>query len=121
MFSTTRIIARPKDSGFGQHWGIQLFTGYVAHLMPEGVQIVTLEVFAKGRPVTEIKRIDPRHAGAVYARVEASRLNFSAYDLFERNCEHYAMAMAGEVPESPQVKGFMVLLLGAGLILAMGR
>lgn len=121
MFSPTRIIARPKDSGFGQHWGIQLFTAHVAHLMPDGVQVVTLEAFAKGRHVTEIKRIDPRHAGAVYARVETSRQNFSAYDLFERNCEHYAMAMAGEVPESPQVKGFVAVLMGAGLIWAMAR
>jgi len=119
MFSPTRIIARPKDTGLGDHWGVQLFNQLVAHVTPEGVHVVPLAEFAKNRPVKEIKRIDPHQAGHVYARVEASRRNPWAYDLLERNCEHYATTVAGDVPDSPQVKGFLFVLLGVGLIWAL--
>ena len=41
------------------------------------------------------------------------------YDLWNRNCEHYATWLMGEEPKSPQVTGaFVVGLIGTVLWLA---
>ena len=89
-----RIIARPKLIGVGEHWGVVLPNGLVAHHGPEGEKIVTLDEFAQQRPVKEIKRADPA-------------LNAHIMD----NCETYATWLIGEKPHSPQVLG--VAILGA--------
>ena len=56
---SARIIARPKLTGLGEHWGVQLPNGYVAHHTQAGERLVTLNEFSEGRPVKEIKRVDP--------------------------------------------------------------
>lgn len=121
MFSNTqhpvRIIARTKLSGFGEHWGVQLPDGNVAHLTTTGEQIVSFDVFAQGRPVKEIRRAAPEQYGQIMWRATASARTPGQYRLLDRNCETYATWLMGEKPQSPQVQG-MVLV---GLIAAFLR
>lgn len=111
-----RIIARTKLSGFGEHWGVQLPDGTVAHLTPAGEQIVSFEEFAQGRPIKEIRRAAPEHYGQIVWRATATAHNPGQYRLLDRNCETYATWLMGEVPQSPQVQGILVLGLFAALL-----
>ena len=106
-----RIIARPKLSGFGEHWGVQLPDGTVAHRTQAGEQIVSLAEFAQGRPVKEIRRAAPEHYGQIVWRATASVQNPGQYRLLDRNCETYATWLMGETPQSPQVQGVALLAL----------
>ena len=48
-YSRMAVIARDKLTGFGEHWGILLPTGYVAHNTDErNTHVVTFEEFAAG-------------------------------------------------------------------------
>ena len=111
-----RIIARTKLSGFGEHWGVQLPDGTVAHLTPSGEQIVSLDVFAQGLPVKEIRRAAPEHYGQIVWRATATAQNPGQYRLLDRNCETYATWLMGEKPQSPQVQGAVVLGLIAAFL-----
>lgn len=110
------IIARPKLSGFGEHWGVQLPDGTVAHHTPTGVHIVSCAEFAQGLPVKVIRRAAPEHYGQIVWRATASVHNPGQYRLLDRNCETYATWLMGEVPQSPQVQGMLVLSLFAVLL-----
>ena len=112
-----RIVSRPKLSGVGDHWGVQLPNGNVAHLTPTGEQIVTFDDFAQGRPVKEIRRAPPEQYAQIIRRVTLSVQNPGQYRLLDRNCETYATWLIGEKPQSPQVTGVVVL----GLIAAFLR
>lgn len=112
-----RIICRPKLSGIGEHWGVQLPNGNVAHLTPTGEQIVTFTDFAQGRQVKEIRRAPPEQYGQIMQRVTLSVQNPGQYRLLDRNCQTYATWLIGEKPQSPQVMGVVVL----GLIAAFLR
>ncbi|WP_436296328.1 MULTISPECIES: lecithin retinol acyltransferase family protein [unclassified Variovorax] len=65
-----------------------------------------------------------RTASSTTASCRARRAHQSVgrtppYDLWNRNCEHYATWLMGEKPQSPQVNGAVVLgLLGTVLWLA---
>jgi hypothetical protein len=111
-----RIIARTKLSGVGEHWGVQLPDGTVAHLTPAGEQIVSLDEFAQGRPVKEIRRAAPEYYGQIVWRATASAHNPGQYRLLDRNCETYATWLMGEKPQSPQVQGVVVLGLIAAFL-----
>ncbi|TRZ57847.1 MAG: NC domain protein [Rhodocyclaceae bacterium] len=111
-----RIISRPKLSGIGEHWGVQLPTGDVAHLTPSGEQIVGVLEFAQGRPIKEIRRASPEQSSQVMWRATASVKNPGPYRLLDRNCETYATWLIGEEPQSPQVQGVVVLGLIAALL-----
>ena len=111
-----RIIARTKLSGFGEHWGVQLPDGTVAHLTPAGEQIVSFEEFAQGRLIKEIRRAAPDQYGQIVWRATASANNPGQYRLLDRNCETYATWLMGETPQSPQVQGVVVLGLIAAFL-----
>jgi hypothetical protein len=111
-----RIIARPKLIGVGEHWGVELPNGLVAHHSPEGEKIVTFDEFAQHRPVKEIKRADPALNTHIMGRAITSVQRPGIYHLFDRNCETYATWLIGEKPHSPQVLG--VAILGAVVICA---
>lgn len=50
------ILARPKQSGFGWHWGTALSDGSVAHTMPViGKHVSSLAEFSTGLPITVIR------------------------------------------------------------------
>jgi hypothetical protein len=114
--SPARIIARTKLSGFGEHWGVQLPDGTVAHLTPEGERIVSFVEFAQGRPVKKIRRAAPEQHGQIMWRATASVHNPGQYRLLDRNCETYATWLIGEKPQSPQVQGVVVLGLIAAFL-----
>lgn len=111
-----RIVSRPKLSGIGEHWGVQLPNGNVAHLTPIGEQIVSVSDFAQGRPVKEVRRAAPEQQVQILRRVAQSTQNPGQYRPLDRNCETYATWLIGEKPHSPQVKGVLVLALFAAFL-----
>lgn len=114
-----RIIARPKLIGIGEHWGVELPNGLVAHHSPEGEKIVSIEEFAQQRPVKEIKRADPALNPLIMERAVASARRPGTYHLTDRNCETYATWLIGDKPHSPQVLGIAILgaiVIGAVLM-----
>ena len=120
MFFNTqpiRIISRPKLTGLGEHWGVQLPDGNVAHLTPEGEQIVSFTEFAQGRPIKEVRRAAPEQRAQIMQRLTLSLQHRGPYRLLDRNCETYATWLLGETPQSPQVQGVIFL----GLIAAFLR
>lgn len=117
--SGARIIARPKLIGIGEHWGVELPNGLVAHHSPEGEKIVALVEFSQRLPVKEIKRVDPALNARIMERAMASVRSPGTYHLFDRNCETYATWLIGEKPHSPQVLGAAILgaiVIGAVLL-----
>lgn len=120
MFTTRQfpicIVARSKLSGIGDHWGVQLPNGNVAHLTPTGEQIVSYTDFAQGRPVKEIRRAAPEQYAQIMQRVTQSVQNPGRYRLLDRNCETYATWLIGDKPQSPQVQGVVVLGLLAAFL-----
>lgn len=114
--SPVRIVARPKLSGVGEHWGVQLPDGNVAHLTPDGEQIVNFQQFALDRTVREVRRAAPEAHGAVVRRAAMSVRDPSQYRLLDRNCETYATWLMGEEPRSPQVQGAVLLGLVAAFL-----
>ncbi len=120
MFFNThpiRIISRPKLTGVGEHWGVQLPDGNVAHLTPDGEHVVTFAEFAQGRPIKEVRRAASEQRAQIMERLSLSLQHRGAYRLLDRNCETYATWLLGETPRSPQVQGIIVL----GLIAAFLR
>ncbi len=108
MFFNTqpiRIISRPKLTGLGEHWGVQLPDGNVAHLTPEGEQIVSFTEFAQGRPIKEVRRAAPEQRAQIMQRLSLSLQHRGPYRLLDRNCETYATWLLGEKPRSPHVEG----------------
>lgn len=118
LFNThpIRIISRPKLTGVGEHWGVQLPNGDVAHLTPDGEQVVSFAEFAQGRPVTEIRRAALDQRAHIMQRLALSLQQRGGYRLLERNCETYATWLLGETPRSPQVEGVIFLGLIAALL-----
>lgn len=110
------IIARTKLSGFGEHWGVRLPNGQVAHLTTEGERIVCFEEFAQGRLVKVIRRASPEQYGQIMWRANHTAKNPGQYRLLDRNCETYANWLVGEKPESPQVQGWVLLGLLAAFL-----
>lgn len=120
MFFNThpiRIISRPKLTGLGEHWGVQLPDGNVAHLTPDGEHVVSFAEFAQGRPIKEVRRAAPEHRAQIMQRLSLSLQHRGPYRLLDRNCETYATWLLGETPRSPQVQGVIFL----GLIAAFLR
>lgn len=109
--TSIRIISRPKLTGLGEHWGVQLPDGRVAHLTPDGEHLVTFAEFAQGRPVREVRRADPGQHAQIMNRLALSLEQKGPYRLLDRNCETYATWLLGEAPRSPQVEGFILLSL----------
>jgi hypothetical protein len=111
-----RIVSRPKLSGIGEHWGVQLPDGNVAHLTPRGEKIVLFVEFAQGRPVKEVRRAEPDQYAQIIRRVTLSIKNPGQYRLLDRNCETYATWLIGEKPQSPQVAGVVLVGLMAAFL-----
>ena len=113
------VISRPKLSGAGRHAGVLLPDGRVAHMTPEGAAIVGFEDFALGHPVKPEKAAPVECHRQLQWRAQQSVGRTAPYDLWNRNCEHYATWLMGEKPQSPQVTGVVLLgLIGSLLWLA---
>ena len=104
-----RIIARPKLSGFGEHWGVQLPDARVVHRTTTGNEVVSFRDFAQGRSVREVKKAKPEQYGSVMLRVNSALRAPAQYRLLDNNCEHFATWLLDGEPESPQVSGAAIL------------
>lgn len=107
--SPIRIVSRPKTTGFGEHWGVQLACGNVVHLTQNGERFVRFDEFAQNLPVKEIRRASPDQSAQIMQRVIQSLHQPGKYHLLDRNCETYATWVMGEKPQSPQVQGIIAL------------
>jgi hypothetical protein len=112
-----RVIARPKRSLAGDHWGVQLPNGQVIHLMPEGVSLHTFDAFVRGfeNNWKVVRAVDPVREPEINARVAEALRQGVEYRLHDQNCEVFANWLVGDPPVSPQVQG--VLILGAFALL----
>lgn len=116
-----RIISRPKLFGFGNHWGVQLPNGDVAHHTPLGERMVSYREFAQGLPVEEIRKAPYERYEAVLQRVRQSTQCPGPYRLGDRNCENYANWLLGDKPESPQVNGWATVGAIVGIVALLNR
>lgn len=99
------VVARPKLNGLGEHWGVLLPNGMVAHTTDDkGPHYVTYQEFAAGKQVKEIRKVPLSERQATLSRVHHEITHPSAYDLLANNCEIFANRVTGGVPESQQVK-----------------
>lgn len=111
------VIAREKLSGFGDHWGVQLPNGMVAHNTEErNVHLVTYEEFAAGKSVKVIREVPSSEHRGVMWRLQAELAAGRSYDLLQYNCEIFANMVTGYKPESPQVNGWLFVALLAFVV-----
>lgn len=117
--SPIRVISRPKLTGLGRHVGVYFNDGYVAHSTPErGAHVSTLVEFAQGR-VVQTERVVPESLRQeAVSRLSQIQSNKIPYHLTHRNCEVVANWLVGGKPESPQVLGWALALVVAGLFVA---
>ena len=101
-----RILSRPKLSGFGEHWGVQLPDGRVIHRTTHGVELISFNGFAQGLAVREVKRARRDTYPGIMERVREARQQPTGYRLLDNNCQHFATSLIGEQRESPQVVGW---------------
>lgn len=115
------IIAREKLTGLGEHWGVLLPNGYVAHNTDDkGPHYVTLQEFNAGRNVTEIRKVSSSEYNATLLRIQQELSNPKGYDLLTNNCETFANRVTGYTSESPQIKmwGFIFAIIGLTVLAA---
>jgi len=118
--SRMAVIARDKLTGFGEHWGVLLPSGMVAHNTEErNTHVVTFDEFAAGKPVKVIREIPPLEHRGAHWRLSAALAQPRPYDVLQYNCEIFANTVTGYEPESPQVKGWTLLALLALVVRAI--
>ncbi|OYV84051.1 MAG: hypothetical protein B7X04_01430 [Parcubacteria group bacterium 21-54-25] len=114
------VLSRPKLTGLGEHWGVRLPDGRVAHCMPViGVCISSFEDFSAGKDVVVRREVSPALLSEVYRRLNVALFYPRPYDLLSWNCESFANWLTCGEPESAQVAGigilFFLTLVVAGL------
>ena len=120
--SVISIVSRPKLSGLGEHWGVHLPNGLVAHSTDDkGPHYVTYQEFAAGRPVKEIRKVPMSEYHPTMQRIQQELARPAGYHLIENNCEIFASRVTGGIPESPQVKGWAVLFAVVGFIALVAK
>lgn len=105
------VIARPKLSGIGEHWGGLLPDGKVAHNTPErGEHLSSFLEFACGRDVRVVESVPALEHQDVIRRVQLMLVAPRSYHATTNNCETLANRLVGKHPESPQVQGWLTAL-----------
>jgi|WetSurMetagenome_2_1015567.scaffolds.fasta_scaffold50474_5 hypothetical protein len=116
------VIARAKLSGLGEHWGVLLPNGLVAHNTDDkGPHYMTLQEFHGGKPVKVIRDVPQSEYHATHNRIQQELSQPMGYDLLTNNCEIFANRVTGYMPESPQVKGWAFFLGIVGLAILATR
>jgi len=106
------IIARQKLTGLGEHWGVLLPDGRVAHNTDaHGEHFVSYLEFAAGKEVKTIRRVPLEQQQQTLLRIHREISNPKGYHALQNNCEMFANRVTGQEPESPQVKGWFILAL----------
>jgi len=110
------LLARPKLSGLGEHLGVQVSDQEVIHnTFERGVEVVSLEEFAAGKPVRTVYQIPPHERQNALARAAEILAAEQPYEAIEYNCETTSYYIAGLGAQSPQVKSAAAALLIGGL------
>jgi len=103
-------ISRPKLTGVGKHFGVDLQDGRVVHFASDGViQFTTPEGFACGRDVLHRKSLSADQYAVVLERLRLALLNPRPYHSSDWNCETFANWITEGKAESSQVNGIAVL------------
>jgi hypothetical protein len=114
----SRVLLRPKASGFGYPYGTGVSGGYVAHTMPAiGKHVATLDEFGDRKPVTIVRRPRTPIQNRVVEQIALSDLG-SGYDEWAANCEHDVHRAHTGIPQSPTVNGIK-LIGGVALIVGL--
>lgn len=116
FLNPTMVISRQKLNGLGEHLGVQLPDGQVAHYTAErNLCITSIEEFAQNKDV-KVVRVIPTHTNnEVFQRLDQIRYNPRPYHITDWNCEIFANWLTGEKPVSKQVAGWGLLGLIAGV------
>ena len=112
------ILARPKQSGLGWHWGTALSDGRVAHTMPDiGKHVSSIEDFSAGLPVQVIR---PQRTWLENLQIEQNALvDLGApYTLASANCEHDMTRVHFGVSNSPSVRKVVIGLVFGAVVVA---
>lgn len=108
------VITRPKLVGVGEHWGVQLANGQVAHYTDHhNLMISSIEDFSQRRDVTIVREVSPVEAAQIPQRLQQIAINPPPYDATTWNCETFANWLTGEKPVSNQVTAWGGLGLAA--------
>ncbi len=111
------IIARPKLNGIGEHWGVHLPNGWVAHNTDDkGPLYVTLQEFQAGKSIKVIRKVPPTEYNSTLMRIQQEINNPQSYHLSANNCDVFANRVTGYVPESPQVKNWVFFFALIGIV-----
>ncbi|HKB60165.1 MAG TPA: hypothetical protein VKC56_08995 [Gallionellaceae bacterium] len=112
--SAISLIVRPKLSGPGEHWGVHLLDGTVAHSTSDkGPHYVTYEQFTAGKPVKKVREVPMSEHDATLRRIEQEVSGRTGYHLLDNNCETFANRVTGGASESSQTRewtGFLAVL-----------
>lgn len=120
-YNSIAVITRQKMNGLGEHWGVRLSNGWVAHYTADGdFQIVTYEGFAQGKAVKTVREVPVERTHEVYRRLDLITRNPRRYHLTDWNCEIFANWLTGEQPLSQQVGGWAIFAL-VGFAIAATR
>lgn len=120
-YNSIAVITRQKMNGLGEHWGVRLPDGSVAHYTAENdLQIVPYAGFAQGREVKTVREVPAERAHEVYQRLGQIYRNPRPYHLTDWNCESFANWLIGEQPVSQQVGGWAIFAL-VGFAIAAAR
>lgn len=117
--SDISIIARQKLTGFGEHWGVLLPNGIVAHSTDnKGPHYVTLQEFKAGKNIRMVRQVPPSEHNLTAWRIQQAISNPNGYHLIKNNCEIFANRVTGHPPESPQIKGwgFVFAIIGFAVL-----
>jgi len=115
------IVARPKLNGLGEHWGVNLGNGYVAHNTQEkGAHLTTLINFQQGKKMRVVKDLSNYNSIQIHLKAMQEIQAKKPYDLIANNCETFANVVVGEKPASSQVSAVILSCLALGLLAARG-
>lgn len=116
------VLKRQKLNYLGDHFGVGLGNGTVAHYTAENdFQVVSEEEFAQGRDVTIVRAIPADRRFAVEQRLRQIASNPRKYHATDWNCEVFANWLTGEKPESQQVSGWAIVAVLCGVAYLGGR
>jgi hypothetical protein len=114
------VIARPKFSGGGEHWGVLIPGNLVAHNTPKrGEHVSTLREFAPAGRFRAIRHVLPEHFHASMRRIQEAVQSPQPYHATNNNCQSFANRVTGESPRSPAVDGVRWLALAGLLVYAL--